>query len=153
VSAVEARLAAVEARLLAIEERLSNGTATPTAAASRADKPPEMDPFSDHMLERDWADKAFKKDPKFWNGPSMVGLTMSEASPEYLIAYAKDREYLAWRARNSPEPRKNAKGKFFYESDEFEAKLARAWAARNASRPPVNARVTEEAPEDDALPF
>ena len=43
-------------------------------------------------------------------------------------------------------------GKPWYESDEFEAKLSLAWAAR-LERSPAPASEPSAQPEDDSLPF
>ena len=91
--------------------------------------------LDDHQLDKDWADKIVKKDPKRWDGPTQVGNRYSLCPPEWHDAQAS---LLAWKAQKEREetpPKLRDNGKPWSESTEFEAKLSRAWAKRLRASP------------------
>lgn len=89
----------------------------------------------DHLLDNAWADKTIGKDPKQWKGPTQVGRLYSRAPVEWLKMAANNMDFKAQKGREEVPVRMNDKGKPWHESDTFEAKIMRGWAARNANKP------------------
>ena len=105
----------------------------------------------DHLLDNAWANRAIDRDPKQWKGPTQVGKTYSRAPVEWLQMKAGNMDFKAQKGREenpvrmNPKPNKQGKIVPYYESDLFEAKILRGWAARNANKP----KPPPPAPVDD----
>ena len=130
-----ARIQALEARVNALEGARGGSS----SSSSSSGDIPRVEPLPDRMLDNSWADKKIDRDPKKWKGRTQVGRHWSQAPAEWLELAASSMEYKAEMGRREPSPRlqttgKNA-GKPWHEADTFNAKILRAWAKRNASKP------------------
>lgn len=86
-----------------------------------------------------YGDPAVRKDPKFvkgkaYSGPSFVGCKFSECPSEYLTGLAELFEWIVKKDRASPDAKKHANGKFYWEFSEKDARLARGWSRRNTGK-------------------
>lgn len=86
------------------------------------------------MLAKDWANKDVTKDCDEWSGDSQIGRTFSEAPSAWHLAMARSYEVSAERGRGQSPVRKQNNGKPWHEADTFNAKLHKAWAARNEGK-------------------
>lgn len=125
----------IEAKLQGLEQRVAKLEGAKIVSAVAADSS-SIFPFV--KLDETWANAQVRKDPKFWDGESMVGKTFSECSAEYLEKLAGYYQYMAERAAGDPNPKCDAKGKPYFERDKFTAKLARTWAAFKRSNDDPN---------------
>lgn len=129
-----ARLDQIEKSQDRIEAKLDRLLSVRASTGGGASAPSGGDALPDHMLEQSWADKDIRKDPPRYSGPPMVGRRYSEATSEWHDANAS---FMAWKAEKGkaevPVRMKN-NGKPWWEADEFEAKLCRAWSNRNRGR-------------------
>ena len=147
---LQTRVVALEMAVTALQAQAKKGGGqAPAAAPAQAFRP-----FSDEQLGATWADKTVRKDPKFWKGASYAGQTYSECSPEFLDCLAEQLEWSASRDKDNPDAKKKTNGKFWWEADEFEAKLCRSWAAKHR-RVAAEAAAAPLPSGDDAgdLPF
>ncbi len=83
----------------------------------------------------------------------MAGRKYSEAPSEWHEVNARFLDWAVNKAKLDPKPKlqergKNA-GKPWYEADEFEAKICRAWARRNAGKPAPAPRAAVAADSED----
>jgi hypothetical protein len=130
-------------------------SATGGKPPATATTPATQDDLHDHFLDsQPWADRTIRKDPKRWAGEPMAGRKYSEAPPEWHTVNAEFLDWAVNKAKLDPNPKlqergKNA-GKPWYEADEFEAKICRAWARRNSGKPAPAPRAAES--EDGWVP-
>ena len=143
---LQTRLVGCELAIQALQKQVKSGGGQPTATGGS----PTSELLKDEFLDRDWADKTIRRDPPKWTGETRVGSTMSECDPKYLDDHAGFLEWKVSKDKELPEPKKDAQGKPYWMKDEFEAKLARTWAARHRR---VAAAVTAAPAGDDQLPF
>jgi hypothetical protein len=108
-------LTSIDKRLARIEAALtSRGGGASGAVADDAD------------LDSQYGNPVIRKDPTKWQGPSYVGRTYSECSPEYLDSLAG---LLDWKAgKNAQDP--DEKKQKYAAYDRRDAARARGWAAR-----------------------
>jgi hypothetical protein len=139
------RLAVIESKL---DRLLASAGPTDASASSSATRSSAGgDALPDGQLDNAWADKEVRKDPPRYQGPSMVGRHYSEVHSEWHDANAGYLDWKAAKGREETPVRLNAKGRPWWESDVFEAKICRAWSRRNAGRLPPG---PDEKPVGDA---
>lgn len=137
IEALKTMMAAHEARLTKLE---AGGAKASTGGGNNV---PEMEPMADAQLDKSWANKVVKKCPKTWKGEDYSGKPMADCPAPFLIAVARSFEYKAMKERETTKTKEetpeayNSNGKPWFESSEFTAKLARAWAARATATPPA----------------
>ena len=144
--------------LKALADGLLNAGGSKPAAAPA----PSGDELGDSFLDSQaWCDRTIKKDPKRWEGASMVGMTYSQAPAEWLESMAGLCEWKAAKGREENPPKCNDKGKPWHEVDAFEAKICRAFARRNRSswyhgtllHPRQESETPAQFDADEGLPF
>ena len=121
----------------------------------------------DNDLDGQWGDPEVRKDPKRWDGESMVGRRYSETSPEFLRCLAG---FLTWKADKNSENVSDEKAQKYAVYDQRDAARALGWAKRlesgwqapRASRPSSRAKKSEarwneppapQTDDDENLPF
>ena len=112
-------LARIEAKL----DRLLAGGAQPAQATA-----------SDADLDGQYGNEEIKKNPKRWDGESMVGRKMSECPPEFLDVLASHFDFKAEReaedSANATDDETRASKKKYSGYSRKSAARARGWAAR-----------------------
>lgn len=122
------RIAMLEARVATLEGARVPVVDRPSGGSSAMD----VEPLSDDLLHRPWADKVAKKDPPKWSGRSYVGISYSQIESAW---HKNNAGFCAWKAakgRTKVPVECNREGKPWHENDTFEARLCLAWARRNA---------------------
>ncbi len=111
-------LARIEAK---VDRLLAGGAAAPP-------------PASDTDLDGQYGNEEIKKNPKRWDGDSMVGRKMSECPPEFLDVLASHFDYKAEREAedsvNATDDETRASKKKYSGYSRKSAARARGWAAR-----------------------
>lgn len=116
----EERFAALEARVTKLEQSL---------------------PVDDSELDGKFGNPTVRRAPKRWleahpEAPSYEGKSYSQCPPAFLTELAS---FLEWTAAKDQEKgeaaSKHANGTFYWKYSLKDAKLARGWAKRNASKP------------------
>jgi hypothetical protein len=124
-------------RLLVLQAKAGNGGAT------NGDVAPDSD------LDGEHGNPVIRRDPKRWEGESMVGRCYSDTSPEFLDCLAG---FLEWSAKNPREGKEK-----YADYDRRDAARARGWAKRLRAgwRAAPAAAVDDPFGHDDedALPF
>lgn len=113
----------------------------------------------DRELDSDKGDPEVRKDPKRWNGESMVGRRYSECRSEFLEVLASFKEWSAANPREGADPK-------YADYDRRDAARARGWARRNGGKsmpataapmtPPFGSDQSLESHDgmpDDGIPF
>ena len=139
----EKRITMLETEVLALKEAVkAKATGTPNAARKGGEAAP------DHWLEKEFNDRAVKKDPPKWAGPSYVGRKWSACPVDYLKQLAGFLEWKAGKEAAETPVKCNDKGRPWHELTSLDAQVVRAWIARKER--------TEQLPGDDGgeeLPF
>jgi hypothetical protein len=131
VATTEQRLAALEAQMARILTAFAAAMGgTGGAASNGASHGGGSAAASDDECLGRYGNPKVKKDPKRWTGDTCIGLSFSEAPPEFLDCLADFLEWSVGRDREKPDARKHTNGKFFWQFDERDARLARGWARR-----------------------
>lgn len=105
-------LARIEAK---IDKLLAAKSGTAPSVADDAD------------LDGQWGDPEVRKDPKRWDGESMVGKRYSETSPEFLRVLA---DFLLWQAGRDEQKTDDEKAVKYAAYKRRDASRALGWAAR-----------------------
>lgn len=127
--------------------QLLNAQTTQSAKTSATDTSrPAL--ASEAEMDGQWGDPLIRsKDPKGWQGDSMMGLTLSACPPEYLDLWAERQDYFARQADERDE--KDKKGRPASHWKRKDAALARGWAARKRAGWTPTPKTTESEWPDD----
>ena len=125
-------LARIEAK---IDKLLAAKSGTAPSVADDAD------------LDGQWGDPEVRKDPKRWDGESMVGKRYSETSPEFLRVLA---DFLLWQAGRDEQKTDDEKAVKYAAYKRRDASRALGWAARLESGWKPKPNPLRKADEDEA---
>ena len=110
--------------LMRIESKLDQLLAARAAAPRTASTATIAD---DADLDGQWGDPEVRKDPKRWDGESMVGRRFSETSPKFLQCLAG---FLTWQADRDEQKTEDEQAQKYARYKRRDASRALGWAKR-----------------------